>query len=161
VAGHAAKILQPWREILGILTQPTCRSIACFLASNVSLLPRQDFVGYRFFIEGSDAEIESGAEGEVRFGDVARKLPMTGMGAKPNVRSCARWRSDVTWSGRKRNGRFGADPPEKRTACYRPNPAAKIAIGASYKRSFVNRPATSARHEKRTIRIPPATLILK
>lgn len=49
----------------------------------------------------------------------------------------------------------------KRTFCIRPNPAAKIAIGASHKRSFIDRPATSARHEKRTIRILPATLILK
>lgn len=38
---------------------------------------------------------------------------MTGAGAKPNVRSCARWRSSMTKSGRKRNGHFEGDLPER------------------------------------------------
>jgi len=40
--------------------------------------------------------------------------------ANPNVRFCARLRSGRGSSDRKRNGCFGAGPPEKRTNSYRP-----------------------------------------
>lgn len=40
---------------------------------------------------------------------------MTGMGANPNVRSCAHLWVGVTWSGRNLPFRFGMPPPEMRT----------------------------------------------
>lgn len=53
----------------------------------------------------------------VRCGGTSEAPGMTGMGAKPKVRSCARWRSCVTESGRKPPVSFGAGKAVKRTFC--------------------------------------------
>ena len=58
------------------------------------------------------------------------------MGALQNVRFCARGRSDMTESGRKRNDRFGGARPEKRTASYRPNNVVKADFCNPRKQSF-------------------------
>ena len=45
--------------------------------------------------------------------------------------------TDVIGAGRKPLVRFGDGQPEKRTAFYRPNPAAGIAVGATPKQPFI------------------------
>ncbi|SDA17393.1 hypothetical protein SAMN02799622_01802 [Methylobacterium sp. UNC378MF] len=76
---------------------------------------------------------------------------MAEMGAKPNVRFCARWQAGLTEVGRKRNDRFGESGPEKRTASYRPNTAAHAAVGATPKRPFVRLLANSTRGGSLTV----------